>query len=292
MAAGKIRVKIGFPIAVTVCVLFFVFIVVAFRLWWIDVPIVEFFLVFVPAASTALVGRAVSKELQAKKASKALERYLSPQLVEQILYEGSELDLSTKRRELTVVFVDIKGFSTISESVDVDYITQFLDDFFKNMSESVFDNSGTIDKFLGDGMLAFFGDPIPLENHAQAGVKAALDMQTRMTEINQRWTKAGIAEFEKGISIRIGINTGLMVVGELGSDLRADYTVIGSTVNVASRIQNLAPPGGIMMTSRTKALMREDIELQGPDSIKVRGIDREIEVFQVYPEAIKAWRET
>lgn len=290
-AAARIRVKVSFAVALMVCVVFLVGAVAAFPLWWEDIQLMEFFFVFTPAALAALAGRAVSIELQAAKASRALERYLSPELLDKILYRVSELDLSTKRRELTVLFVDIKGFSTISESVDVDYIAQFLNDFFQRMTQAVFDNRGTIDKFLGDGLLAFFGDPIPLENHAQTAVRTALEMQSEMTGLNERWTRSGIAEFEKGISIRIGINTGLMVVGDLGSARRLEYTVIGSAVNVAARIQNLAPEGGIMLTARTRAFMHEEIDCQGPETIKVRGIDRDIDVYRIHPDAITAWKQ-
>ena len=289
-AAARMRVKVGFTVALAVSVVFLVVATTAFLYGWQDIQLFEFFLVFVPAALVSLAGRAVSIELHAGKASRALERYLSPELLERILDRVSELDLSTKRRELTVLFVDIKGFSTISESVDVDYIAQFLNDFFQRMTQAVFDNRGTIDKFLGDGLLAFFGDPIPLEDHAQAAVKTALDMQTQMTGLNERWTKSGISEFEEGVAIRIGMNTGLMVVGDLGSARRLEYTVIGSAVNVAARLQTLAPAGGIMMTARTKALMHEDIDCQGPETIKVRGIDRKIEVYQIQPDAIATWK--
>lgn len=291
LAAARIRVRLGVGVALVISLVFFASVIASFNLWWIDIPMVEFFLIFIPAPIASLVGRAVSIELQASKTAKALERYLSRELLEKILYSGTELDLSTKRRELTVLFVDIRGFSTISESVDVDYIAQFLNDFFQRMTRAVFDNRGTIDKFLGDGLLAFFGDPIPIEHHGQAAVKTALQMQSEMIELNKRWKTAGIAEFEKGISIRIGINTGLMVVGDLGSARRLEYTVIGSAVNVASRLQNIASPGGIMMTARTRALMQEAVECEGPQMVKVRGIDREIEVYQIQPEAVAAWQE-
>ncbi len=283
--------KVGFAVALAVCVIFLIGAIASFRLWWEDFQLMEFYLIFAPAALASLAGRAVGIELQAAKASRALERYLSPELLEQILYRVSEIDLSTKRRELTVLFVDIRGFSTISESVDVDYIAQFLNDFFQRMTKAVFDSRGTIDKFLGDGLLAFFGDPIPLENHAQAAIRAGLEMQRAMIGLNERWTRSGISEFEKGITVRIGINTGLMVVGDLGSARRLEYTVIGSAVNVAARLQTLAPIGGIMMTARTRALMSEDIDCEGPENIKVKGIDRDIEVYRIQANAIDEWKQ-
>jgi len=202
-----------------------------------------------------------------------------------------ELDLPTKRTELTVMFVDVQGFSTISEVVDVEYINRLLNEFFEVMTQAIFQHKGTVDKFLGDGLLAFFGNPVPLENHAQAGLKAALEMQRSMEELNARISQWGIADLENGIRIRIGMNTGLMIVGNIGSRRRLEYTVLGSTVNIASRLQSLAPSGGIIVTTRTKQLAREDVQYDGPDHVKVKGIDREIEVFRIYPEAIKKYFE-
>ncbi|MBM3303353.1 MAG: adenylate/guanylate cyclase domain-containing protein, partial [Deltaproteobacteria bacterium] len=277
--------RIGIIVSVSVCVAFAALVVIAFGYLGYDLPSAEFFAIFVPAASIVLVGRAASIELQASRACKALERYLSPELLEQIIESGAELDLSTRRRELTVVFVDIQGFSTISETVDVEYINRMLNDFFERMTKAIFEHKGTIDKFLGDGLLAFFGDPIPLENHALAAVKASLAMQEQMRQLNAQYASSGIPEFQKGIWLRIGVNTGLIIVGNVGSSRRLEYTVLGSTVNIASRLQSLAPPGGVIMTARTRGMVKDEIESDGPDIVKVKGIDRGIEVYRIYPQS-------
>jgi class 3 adenylate cyclase len=156
------------------------------------------------------------------------------------------------------------------------------------MTRIVFDHHGTVDKFLGDGLLAFFGDPIPLENHAESAVRAALDMQREMTELNAQWSAAGISETKGGLLIRIGIKTGVVIVGNLGSARRVEYTVVGSTVNIASRLQSIAPPGGIILCARTRAMIRGNIDCEGPDLVRVKGIDRDIEVYRIYSEAIQA----
>ncbi|MFH0822311.1 MAG: adenylate/guanylate cyclase domain-containing protein, partial [Pseudomonadota bacterium] len=184
------------------------------------------------------------------------------------------------------MFVDIEGFSTISETVEVELINQLLNDFFDGATQAVFEHGGTVDKFLGDGMLAFFGDPIPLENHAKAAVRAALQMQADMKGLNAKWSRSGLPEFQqKGIRIRIGLNTGMVVAGNIGSSRRLEYTVIGSAVNVASRLQSLAPPGGVIMAARTRGLVKDEIETSGPESVRVKGIDRDIEVYKIFPKA-------
>ncbi|MFH0823712.1 MAG: adenylate/guanylate cyclase domain-containing protein, partial [Pseudomonadota bacterium] len=213
----RVPLKLGIVAALSVIVSAVAISISAFVHWRHEIPIVEFLIIFTPGTAAALIGRAVSIELQGAKASRALERYLSPQLLENIMESGKELDLSTKRSELTIMFVDIEGFSTISETVEVELINQLLNDFFDGATQAVFEHGGTVDKFLGDGMLAFFGDPIPLENHAKAAVRAALQMQADMKGLNAKWSRSGLPEFQqKGIRIRIGLNTGMVVAGNIG----------------------------------------------------------------------------
>jgi len=289
--AGRLRLRNAILGAIGLCIFSLVYVIGLFRFASLDVPAAEFLFIFIPGAFAGLIVRTATLELQASRASKAVERYLSPELLESIVEQGMELDLSTKRTELTVMFVDVQGFSTISEVVDVEYINRLLNEFFESMTRAIFNHKGTIDKFLGDGLLAFFGNPVPLENHAHAGLKAALEMQRSMDELNARVSQWGIAELENGIRIRIGMNTGLMIVGNIGSSRRLEYTVLGSTVNIASRLQSLAPSGGIIVTTRTKQLAKEEVQYEGPDHVRVKGIDREIEVFRIYPEAIKQYFE-
>lgn len=285
LTSTRLRLSLGIIISVLVCAGFVGLCLLTYMFMRYDVPAFEFLAVFAPAAAISLIGRAASVELQAYRTSKALERYLSPELLSNIVNSGAELDLSTKRRELTVVFVDIQGFSTISETVEVEYINQFLNDFFERMTQAIFEHRGTVDKFLGDGLLAFFGDPVTLENHALAAVRASLAMQEEMRQLNIKYATSGIAEFEKGVRIRIGINTGHIIVGNVGSTRRVEYTVLGSAVNIASRLQSLAPPGGVIMTARTRGLIKDEIDCKGPDFVRVKGIDRDIEVFRIYPRS-------
>jgi adenylate cyclase len=284
---ARLSIKAALVVLVSACVVIVAIGVVSFAYLSYDVPVAEILIIFAPAAVASLAVRVATIELQALRTSRAVERYLSPELLSSIVDGEADLDISSKRVELTIVFVDIQGFSTISETVAVEYISQLLNDFLDTMTRAVFEYRGTVDKFLGDGLLAFFGDPVPLDNHAQAAVNAAVKMQRDMSELNARWTVSGIAELAGGIQIRIGINTGLVVVGNIGSTQRLEYTVVGSAVNIASRLQSLAPPGGIIMTSRTKALLKDAIQCEGPDYVRVKGIDKDIEVHRLQPEQIQ-----
>ncbi|MFH0960252.1 MAG: adenylate/guanylate cyclase domain-containing protein, partial [Pseudomonadota bacterium] len=276
MVANRVRLRIAMLIAFVICVAFMVFSLAGFLLWSYEIPPAEFLIIFAPPVAICLVGRIIGVELDAYKASKALERYLSPELVKDIIDSGAEVDLNTKKRELTIMFVDIQGFSTMSEFVAVEYVNRFLNDFFELMTQTVFEHKGTVDKFLGDGLLAFFGDPVPLKNHALAGLEAALWMQERMKGLNARWANCGVPELERGLTIRIGLNSGSVIVGNIGSPRRLEYTVLGSVVNIASRLQSLAPPGGIIMSETTWLNVKDSIECQGPEVVKVKGIDRGI----------------
>jgi len=207
-------------------------------------------------------------------------------MLERVIKQKNEIDLSTKRIELTVLFADIANFSSIAETVEVGYLEQFLNDFFEAMTRAVFDNQGAVDKFLGDGLLAFFGEPVEVANHAQAAVAAARQMKREMARLNEKWSNMGIKEFESGVQIKIGITTGIVVVGNVGSHRRMEYTVLGSAVNLASRLQGMAEPGQILLASRTWTLVRDVAEFKSRQIVRVRGFDRDITVYELDDESV------
>lgn len=252
-----------------------------FFLWSYEIPLAEALAILGPAAFGTLTLKTLSMELIAGRTSRALECYLSPEILNRILISGSEIDLSTRRKELSILFADIEGFSTICETVEIEYLNRFLNEFFELMTQAVFRYHGTVDKFLGDGLLAFFGDPVPLENHAMAAVRAGIEMQGAMRKLSTEWAQKGVKEFERGPRLRVGVSTGIVIVGNIGSRRRMEYTVLGSEINVASRIQRIAPPGEIFITSRTRALTKGDINSEGPEGVRVKGIDRPIDVYRV-----------
>jgi adenylate cyclase len=257
--------------------------VASFALYSHELPLIEAFFIFFPSALASVGVMTVSVEWDAARTRQALKCYLSPQIRDKIINGDQEVDLSTKRKEITVVFVDVEGFSTISETVEIEYLNRFLNDFFEMTTQAVFKYNGTVDKFLGDGLLAFFGDPLPMENHALAAIQAGIAMQQGMAELSARWARSGIFEFEKGVRIRIGMSTGMIIVGNIGSKGLMEYTVVGSAVNIASRLQSKAPPSGILMTARTWVLARADLPFEGPDMVRVKGIDRDLEVYTLRP---------
>jgi adenylate cyclase len=179
-----------------------------------------------------------------------LRRYLSPNLAKTILENDGALETEPKRKLLTVVFTDIRGFSTLTDSLEPEELFQLLSHYLSAMVEIVHRYDGTLNKIIGDGLLVFFGDPVPMEDHAARAVHMAIEMQGVVKELKRKWRHYG---HELGVGI--GINTGYVTVGSLGSDVHRDYTIIGNQVNVASRLENLAKAGEILISGRTLSLL-------------------------------------
>ncbi|MDY6973881.1 MAG: adenylate/guanylate cyclase domain-containing protein, partial [Thermodesulfobacteriota bacterium] len=175
-----------------------------------------------------------------------LRRYLSPKLTERILTSGHSFGTEPQRKMLTVVFTDIRGFSSLTDSLESEELFHLLDRYLSEMIKIIHNHDGTLNKIVGDGLLIFFGDPIPMEDHAERAVRMAIDMQNQVADLRNEWDQYG---HELGVGI--GINTGFVTVGNIGSDMHRDYTVIGNQVNVAARLEALAKAGQILMSQRT-----------------------------------------
>jgi adenylate cyclase len=177
----------------------------------------------------------------------ALERYV-PRPVAHKLVTGQRITLVPVVKELTIMFSDIKSFAAWSSEKEAGDVHGFLNDYLETMADTLFAHGATVDKFMGDGILSFFGDPLDMPNHAEEAVKAAIAMQKKVQILRDKWQpRVGI-----DLKIRVGINTGKVIVGDLGTRRRIEYTVIGSTVNLAQRMESLAPPGGILVTDHTR----------------------------------------
>jgi class 3 adenylate cyclase len=205
-----------------------------------------------------------------------LRRYLSPKLTEKILSTGETLETESQRKMMTVVFSDIRNFSALTDSLEPEEIFFLLDRYLSEMTKIIHQYDGTLNKIIGDGLLVFFGDPIPVNDHAQRAVMMATAMQKKVAELGPEWLQYG---HELGIGI--GINTGYMTVGNIGSEMHRDYTVIGNQVNVAARLESLAKPGQILISQRTYSRVREFVEVEKVGEIKVKGIHHPIVPYNV-----------
>ncbi|MXQ12847.1 adenylate/guanylate cyclase domain-containing protein [Microvirga makkahensis] len=212
--------------------------------------------------------------------SMKLAKYLSPQVYKSIFSGQKDVAIATERKKLTIFFSDIKDFTSISERLQPEDLTQLLNDYFTEMSTIALRHGATIDKFFGDAILIFFGDPDTkgVEEDARACLRMAVDMQQRMEQLNAIWRKRGI---DLPMWVRMGINTGFCNVGNFGSDDRMAYTIIGAEANLAARLQTIAEPGGICLSYETYALVRDMVRARPLEPIVMKGIKREVVPYAV-----------
>jgi adenylate cyclase len=208
----------------------------------------------------------------------ALERFLSPAISKKIAAEAADIRLGGESQRITLLFADVRGFTTMAEKMKPREAVEVLNEFFARMTNVIFEHDGTLDKYLGDGLMALFGAPFALQNDAEAAVRAAVDMQKSLAELNKMSGKPPL-------NIGIGIHTGEAVVGFLGTERRMDYTAIGDTVNVASRLTSQAGPGQIVISSATQAQVGREISCCPLSAMKLKGRAEPIEVHEVI------WRE-
>lgn len=207
--------------------------------------------------------------------SMKIAKYLSPQIYKSIFSGQRDAAISTERKKLTIFFSDIKDFTSTTERLQPEDLTALLNEYFTEMSNIALRHGATVDKFIGDAMLLFFGDPETkgITEDARACVLMAVDMQRRLSQLNAEWRKRGI---EQPFRARMGINTGFCNVGNFGSEDRMDYTIIGAEANLAARLQSIAEPGGIVMSYETYALVRDMVRARPMAPIAMKGISREI----------------
>jgi class 3 adenylate cyclase len=209
-----------------------------------------------------------------------ISRYLSPQLYKSIFAGEKDVAIQTERKKLTIFFSDIKDFTATTEQLQPEEITALLNEYFTEMSAIALKHGGTVDKFIGDAILIFFGDPESrgVREDAAACVDMAITMQRRMAELQAGWLERGL---ERPFKLRIGINTGYCTVGNFGSEDRMDYTIIGNEVNLAARLQSHAPLGGILLAHETYALVHKCVPCAEREPVTVKGFAKSIRNYEV-----------
>jgi class 3 adenylate cyclase len=218
----------------------------------------------------------VNEQVKELERYNTLRRYVSPKLAEKILSSGEALGTGTQRKMMTVFFSDIRNFSLLTDSLEPEEIFHLLDKYLSEMTKMIHKYDGTLNKIVGDGLLVFFGDPIPMKDHGKRAVLMGIDMQKKVRDLREEWLQYG---YELGVGM--GINTGYMTVGNIGSDIYKDYTVIGHQVNVAARLESLAKPGQILVSQRTYSRVRDLVEVEKVGEIKVKGIHNPIITYNV-----------
>ena len=213
-----------------------------------------------------------------QKASEQLSKYLSPQICEKI-FSGAEFSAKSARKKLTIFFSDIVGFTTLSEQMEAEDLSNFLNFYLTNMCDIALKYGGTIDKFIGDSVMVFFGDPDTkgAQEDATACCQMAMEMLNFLESNQQNFQD--MYNFPEKLEIRMGIHNGLCNVGNFGSAQRLDYTAIGRAVNVASRLEQAAPKNSILVSSAVRNLIKNKFETSSPIEVKAKGIDKPISSY-------------
>ncbi len=221
-------------------------------------------------------------EREKRQVRNAFSRYLSPVLVDQLSEHPEQLKLGGEMRDLTLMFSDIRGFTKISESLDPQALTQFINSYLTPMTGIIQANEGTIDKYIGDCVMAFWNAPLDVAQHPRKAILAAYAMRDGLTRINAKMRQEAAAGSGRAIELRagIGLNTGPCCVGNMGSDQRFDYSVLGDAVNIASRLEALSQSYGVdLVIGEETALAAPDLALLEIDSVRVKGKVRPIRIF-------------
>jgi adenylate cyclase len=243
--------------------------------------------------------RMVTEEREKRKIRKTFERYVSPGVIRLIEKDPKKyFKQGGESKDLSIMFSDIRSFTTLSEGMSADALVAFLNEYLTEMTDIAFHRWGTLDKYIGDALMAFWGSPFPQDDHAFRACAAALDMMARMQELNFRWEAEGKKTFEIGI----GVNTGTVSVGNMGSRTRFQWTVMGDPVNLASRLegQNKEYHSHIIIGENTYAEVRDQFVCRELDRIKVKGKTKPVKIYELmawmkdaaqYQDLLSRWAE-
>lgn len=236
-------------------------------------PLLTVFLTY----GTSVIYGYISERKEKSKITQTFGRYVAPQVVNEILKYGEFSEVKSKKQEVTVLFVDLSGFTPLSESLPPEQLVEILNEYLELVIRIVYKFEGTIDKFIGDAVMVIFNAPIPVEKHELKAVAAALEIQSDLVSLSDLIE----ARFDQKISASIGINTGEVVLGNIGALNRVEYAAIGDNVNIAARLQSLAKGGQIIISSSTYSAIESEVIVTPLGKQKVKGKLDALEVYQV-----------
>ena len=238
--------------------------------------------------------QAVSQEQEKRRVRNLFSRFISPEMVDQMM-KTQDINSLNKRADLSIIFTDIRGFTTLSEKLAPEEVVALLNPYLEAMSQVIYKHGGTVDKYEGDAIIAFFGEPVPYKDHAARAIRASLDMRNSLAELRAKWSKEGRpSQIEMGV----GINSGEVFVGLLGSAQRINYTVIGDNANLAARLQDLTKTYAwpILISESTYQQVKDEFDCELADAVTVKGKTKAVNVYKVVgvkgapeSEKLQAW---
>lgn len=240
-------------------------------------PILAVLLSFSMLYVFTLAYKYILERIERKRITGMFSRYVAPQIVQEVIKQGDQVKLGGERKEIAVLFVDIRGFTPLSEKATPEEVVEILNAYLTLCANSIFECGGTLDKFIGDATMAFFNAPIDQDNYVYQAVKAAWLMKEGAKPLEEKLFE----KFGKRVQFGIGVNTGPAVIGNIGADFRMDYTAIGDTVNTAARLESNAKAGQILISEAVYHRIENDIEATPLGEYQVKGKTEKINVFQV-----------
>lgn len=208
----------------------------------------------------------------------SLQRYLSPNVVDEMVQKNSDnMTIGGEKKKVTILFCDIRGFTTLTEKEPVETIVSLLNEYFSAMSDVIFANHGTLDKFIGDAIMAIYGAPLELAEGPYKCVKTAIEMRNKLTLLNEKWK----AEKKPQIQVGYGINTGEAIVGNIGSERRMEYTAIGDMVNVAARVEGETEGSQIFITEETFKELGNKVTVKKLKPVSLKGKSTKVQIYEV-----------
>ena len=238
----------------------------------------EFLIAFSGIASVSIENSRLTDRIRREAVVVAnFQRYFAPNLAAQIVNQQGMVQLGGSKRPVFIFFSDIRGFTPMSEKMNPDEIATLLTEYFTEMVEIIFEHGGTLDKFIGDAIMAIWGAPIPHEDDADRAMRAAIDMQSVLSELNAKWSTQG----RQPVNIGIGINFGEVFAGNIGSERRLEYTVIGDAVNTASRLCSKAGPGEILISEPFYKALKQPPKVEALEPLQLKGKAQAVPVYRV-----------
>jgi len=278
----RFRAIAGIALIIILLASFVFFNMVMFTQYNVWLNMVYTFLTIIVIYLGITIYRYVTEEREKKKIRGAFQYYLTPSVVNEILKDPSKLKLGGDKKHLSVMFSDIRGFTTISEKLSPENLVHLLNEYLTAMTNIVFKYDGLLDKYIGDAIMAVFGAPLEQKDHAQRACRTAIEMIAKLKELQKKWAAEGWPE----INIGIGVNTGDMVVGNMGSEMRFDYTVMGDNVNLASRLEGTNKEYGtqIIISEFTYEIVKDEFVCRELDAVRVKGKKLPVRIFELLGE--------
>jgi adenylate cyclase len=218
----------------------------------------------------------VTQQLNEIEHMNRLKRYLSPQIAETILKSEDDNLFKSHRREITVVFLDLRGFTAFSDNAEPEEVMELLKSYHAEMGKLIFKFEGTLERFAGDGIMVFFNDPIPCEDHVERAVRMALEMRARVQELRQGWLKKGY-----DLDLGVGLSAAYATLGNIGFEGRMDYGAVGNVTNLAARLCGEAKGGQILTNQRTLSKIEDSVTVEPLEELHLKGFSRPVAAFNI-----------